>query len=233
MLLSALVAILLIQDAPDPQPAAEPVETAGVEPTATPTDAATLITMIEGRQAAYGELAAELAARKARERYLTSLVLPVISRTDLDDGARGDILQAFGPQIAAIEAANTQWAVDQLSPEAFAVLHAEEPRMAQDILRWAERDDGARGAIIAALEPVALNGDFDGAAYAAMADAHAVSEGRPQIYGTQVMCEAGQTALAPIRTAEALDERREALGLPPLDPAAFTAEACEGEPDAG
>lgn len=231
MLFTALIALVLVQDTPTPEPETPPAET-GSEAPAVPTDAPTLIADIEGRAAAYGELAAELAARKARERYLTGLVLPVISRTDLDDGARGEILQAFGPQIAAVEDANTQWAVDQLTPEDFAVLYAEEPRMAQDILRWAERAQTARPQIVAALEPVALNGDYDGLAFAQMADALAVSQEAPQSYGTALVCLSGETALAPVRAPEALAERREALGLPPLDPDAFVSEAC-GDEDAG
>ena len=226
-----LIALVLVQDTPTPEPETPPAET-GSEAPAVPTDAPTLIADIEGRAAAYGELAAELAARKARERYLTGLVLPVISRTDLDDGARGEILQAFGPQIAAVEDANTQWAVDQLTPEDFAVLYAEAPRTAHDILRWAERSQTPRPQILAPRVPLALHGDSYRPAFAQIADALAVSQEAPQSYGTALVCLSGETALAPIRAPEALAERREALGLPPLDPDAFVSEAC-GDEDAG
>ncbi|WP_203294569.1 DUF6624 domain-containing protein [Maricaulis parjimensis] len=228
MLLTALAGILLVQDAPAPQ-TDEPPASEVSEPTGPPTDAATLIEEIGYQHVSYVELAAELAARRARERYLPSLIIPVIGRTDLEDGAQVEIMRAFSVEIAQLEAENNRWAIGQLDPEYFPILYAEAPDMAQQILRWAERDDTSQPAIIAALEPVALSGNYDGAAFAGMADSLAVAEGQPQPYGTQMLCEAGQTALAPILEPEALDERRAALGLPPLDPAAFTGEACESE----
>ena len=147
MLLASLAALAWVQTAPanteQPQPeAGETAETVIAPP---PTDAATLIAGIESRYDAYGELSAELAARRTRERYLAGLLLPAIGRTDLDEGARGAILQTIGAQLSALETDNTQWAVGQLDPARFATLHAEEPRLAQDLLRWAERHRGGVG----------------------------------------------------------------------------------------
>ena len=232
MLLTALAAILLAQDAPAPQPAPQVEASLGTEvsePSGPPTDAATLIEEIGYQHVSYVELAAELAARRARERYLPSLIIPVIGRTDLDDGAQAQIMQAFSVEIAQLEAENNRWAIGQLDPEYFPILYLETPDMAAQILRWAERDDTSGPAIIAALEPVAFSGGYDGALFAGMADAQAVTDGQPQPYGTQSVCEAGQTTLAPILEPEFLNERREGLGLPPLDPDAFVSEACDSE----
>jgi hypothetical protein len=199
MLLASLAALAWVQTAPanteQPQPeAGETAETVIAPP---PTDAATLIAGIESRYDAYGELSAELAARRARERYLAGLLLPAIGRTDLDEGARGAILQTIGAQLSVLETDNTQWAVGQLDPARFATLHAEEPRLAQDLLRWAER-----------------------------ADRLALSRGQPQIYGSQTLCVEGREQLAPLDPARTA-EQRERLRLPPLDVDAFQGEACE------
>lgn len=228
MLLASLAALAWVQTAPanteQPQPeAGDTAETVIAPP---PTDAATLIAGIESRYDAYGELSAELAARRTRERYLAGLLLPAIGRTDLDEGARGAILQTIGAQLSALETDNTQWAVRQLDPARFATLHAEEPRLAQDLLRWAERDPGSEAAIVAALEPVALNGGYDAQAFAERADRLALSRGQPQIYGSQTLCVEGREQLAPLDPARTAGQR-ERLRLPPLDVDAFLGEACE------
>lgn len=237
MLSLALSALILAQDVADPAPAQETgTETAiatdtgtGQDETATaedapaplpaPTDAPTLITQINGEYAAYGEFVAELAARKARERYLAELLLPVLGRQDLDAGAHGEILAGTRETIAAVEADNTAWAIAQLDPEQFVILWHDRGREARDVLRWAERDGTATGRIIAALETVAMEGLFDAQDYAVMADNHAVSENRPQPYGTAVDCVEGEIQPWPLDDSEPVDDRRAAIGLSPFEDA--------------
>ena len=197
-----------------------------------PTDAPTLIARFEANWADWGDLVGQIAARKARERYLAELLLPVISRDDLDEGARGEILAATHTVIAETEASHTQWAGRQINPDTFAAFHAAQPRAAMDLVRLAERDDSHRTRLVAALEPVALAGAYDGAAFADMADALALAENRPQPYGTALTCVDGTWQAWEIADPENLGERRAALGLPETpDPQPPEAGDCETDED--
>lgn len=220
MYLAALALGLVLQNQPvaDAADAAEPAleGAAALLPPPPPTDAPTLIADIQQQWSAYGELAAELAARQARERYLSELVLPVISRPDLDDGAQGEILRELGGTMNEVERSNTSWAVSQLDPDTFGDLYARQPRLARQLLRFAERDEAAEGRVINALRPVAMAGLIDGPDYAVRADTWRVAQGRRQLYGTVEICVDGQLDLAEIGQPAALAERRAALDLPPM-----------------
>tara|TARA_R110002126_G_C10321243_1_gene488955 strand:+ start:139 stop:864 length:726 start_codon:yes stop_codon:yes gene_type:complete len=231
LIILATLSALALQDsaqAIQPAPALDAVEDL-TTPAPPPTDAATLIAGFDAQYTAWGDLIAELAGRKARERYLAQLLLPVITRPDLDEGASGEILRETRDTISEVETANTQWALAQLEPERFAALELAQPRLAADILRWAERDEAGRGRIIAALEPVALAGRYDPQAFAEMADALAMSQNNRQIYGTVSACIDGQRQPAPVQAPDDLDARRMALGLAPMAEAWTTLIAAEGE----
>lgn len=237
LLAIAALSTLALQDAGTEAPAsqANDVVVASTTPAPPPTDAATLIAQFDAQYSAWGDLIAELAARKARERYLAELLLPVITRSDLDEGASGEILRETRDTIAEVETGDTRWALAQLDPERFAAFQLAQPRLATDILRWAERDETGRGRIVAALEPVVLAGRYDPQAFAEMADALALSQSRPQIYGTASVCVDGQREPAPVRAPDNLDARRIALGLGPMADAwaaliAAQGEACEASP---
>lgn len=237
MKLVALAALLLLQDAPpaDPQAEAETAADAqaGAESTPpAPTDAPTLIAQTESRWDAWHGLVGELASRTAQERFAADLVYPVIARDDLDEGARGPVMQAGQARLDTLVAENTDWAAAQLDPDSFIEFRALQPRAARDLLRMARRDEAHLDAVVAALEPVALAGDYDGADYAAMADRLAMAEDRPQPYGTQAHCVDGTVTLYEIADPDTLDTRRDAIGLGALDrEAAEGAEgaACEAE----
>ena len=205
LIILATLSALALQDsaqAIQPAPALDAVEDL-TTPAPPPTDAATLIAGFDAQYTAWGDLIAELAGRKARERYLAQLLLPVITRPDLDEGASGEILRETRDTISEVETANTQWALAQLEPERFAALELAQPRLAADILRWAERDE--------------------------MADALAMSQNNRQIYGTVSACIDGQRQPAPVQAPDDLDARRMALGLAPMAEAWTTLIAAEGE----
>ena len=63
------------------------------------------------------------------------------------------------------------------------------------------------------LEPLVAKGEVAGSDYALMFDRLAMFEGRPQRYGSQLRCEAGELKPAPIETPAELDARRRSLGL--------------------
>lgn len=233
MLSFALATLLALQDAPPANTPDADAVTADETVTSEPSDAASLIARTESRWEAWSDIVAETAARGARESFAADLVYPVIARGDLDEGARAPIMQAGQTRIDTVLAENTRWAAQQLAPERFVELFALQPRTARNLLRMAERDPANLGRIVAALEPVALAGLYDGADFAVMADTLAQREERPQPYGTQTHCEDGTTVLYPVAAPDMLDARRETLGLPPFDPDSIEAETCDAGAPSG
>lgn len=64
------------------------------------------------------------------------------------------------------------------------------------------------------LEPLVGTGQINDAHYALMYDRLAVSEGRPQRYGSQYTCDGRQSKLAPLETdAASVDQARAAMGM--------------------
>jgi hypothetical protein len=53
-------------------------------------------------------------------------------------------------------------------------------------------------------------------------------EGQAQVYGTQIVMNAGIASLYPVVDPHHLDERREAIGLPPIEQYLREAEAAMG-----
>lgn len=64
--------------------------------------------------------------------------------------------------------------------------------------------------------PAAAEGDFDLTWIAMMTDRDLVCQGKPQLYGTQLLTRDGITAFEPIEDIERLDERRASMGLGPI-----------------
>lgn len=241
----ALLALIALQDTPAAQTpaagtaapvqdeapaAAQADEETDAAPPAQPADAATLIAQFENRWDDWSELVGQIAGRKAREGFAADLIYPVVARSDLEPGARSTFMGSAQTRLGRLERQNSQWAAGQLDPVRFAEFHALQPRAARDLLRMARREETALGSVVAAIEPLALAGEYDGAEFAEMADRLAVSESRGQPYGTQTHCVDGQVALQPLAEPDALDERRAAIGLAPLDREAAEGAACEAAP---
>lgn len=64
------------------------------------------------------------------------------------------------------------------------------------------------------LEPLVATGEVDGGSYALMYDRLAINEGRPQRYGSQMICRDGQWVVDTLEDPEQVDERRRQVGLP-------------------
>jgi len=218
MLFLIAAASLIFQDSQAIQDQAESVTDIPVEEQVQPipTDAPTLIAHFDAIYQSRNEIIAEHAARKARERYLRTLLLPVLSRTDLDDGARGDILRETRDTFDVVETSNADWALGILQNEDYFALNADHPGMASEILEWAERHNDSEGVVLTALEPLAVSGLYDASRFAERVDLLSVAQNRPQIYGSQQICEAGIWTEYPVMEPDQLDSRREALDLPSI-----------------
>jgi hypothetical protein len=64
------------------------------------------------------------------------------------------------------------------------------------------------------IEAMVKTGEAEGSAYALMYDRLALSEGRPQRYGSQMRCSEGQFAVVePVEDISLIDDRRSSVGL--------------------
>jgi len=215
-----LATTLVLQDAgvqPAPQEAEPPAAETRIDEdiaASPPTDATTLIAEFDTAYARWGDLIAEMAARKARDRYIRDLLLSRISRTDLDPGARPEIIEATADTFDAVDEDNTAWAIGLLDELDFAELNHDQPRLAADIAALIQHgDQAAQQRLLELVEPLALAGEFNGQRYALLFDRVAVAEGRPQRYGSQFRCEDGEIVYAPLEDPDRVDEFRTAFGL--------------------
>lgn len=64
------------------------------------------------------------------------------------------------------------------------------------------------------LEPLVATGEIDGQSYAMMYDRLAISQGRPQRYGTQMACINSRWTVDSLEDPETVEERRRAMGFP-------------------
>ena len=217
-----LAAMLVLQDADAQPPIDDAAPTPELEVTddaqpALPTDAPTLIAEFDAAYEQWGDLVAEMAARKARDRYIRRLLLSRISRTDLDAGARPEIIAETTDTFDAIDGDNTEWAIGLLDQYDFAALNAAMPSLASDIAALVQHGDlTAQQRLLTLVEPLALAGEFNGQRYALLYDRVAVAEGRPQRYGSQFRCEDGEQVYPPLEDPESVDAMRAELGMEPL-----------------
>ncbi|MDQ7018388.1 MAG: DUF4153 domain-containing protein [Robiginitomaculum sp.] len=84
------------------------------------------------------------------------------------------------------------------------------------IVLHANHDLDFQEQVLAAIEPRALAGQFDGRRYAHLYDIVARARGKPQRYGTKSLCEEGRWVADVTEDPERVDERRAQMGLPPL-----------------
>ncbi len=84
------------------------------------------------------------------------------------------------------------------------------------IVMHANHDFEFQEKVLAAIEPRALAGEFDGRRYARLYDTLARAKGNPQRYGTKTLCEDKHRVADITENPEQVDERRAQMGLAPL-----------------
>ena len=84
------------------------------------------------------------------------------------------------------------------------------------IVQHADRDRAFQEEYLTYLESAVAAGDAPGEALALLTDRVRVAKGEPQLYGTQVNLTPDGLVLLPIEDSLHVDERRAALGMPPL-----------------
>jgi hypothetical protein len=81
------------------------------------------------------------------------------------------------------------------------------------IVQHAVHDLEFMDAILARMEPLLPKGEVSGPDYALLYDRVALHEGRPQRYGSQMICKSGRWALDTLEDPDHVDERRRAIGF--------------------
>jgi hypothetical protein len=74
-------------------------------------------------------------------------------------------------------------------------------------------NDELQARFLPVLQPLVAKGEVDGDDYALMFDRVAISEGRPQRYGSQFRCDGGKWRPYPIEDPAGLEARRKAMGF--------------------
>jgi hypothetical protein len=122
--------------------------------------------------------------------------------------------QAMAQAIHEVDAANEAALVKLVPTEGWfgSSRYGEDAsRAAFEILEHSDKDLQRR--FLPAIEDFVAFGDAPGQVYALMYDRVAVSDGRPQRYGSQLHCENGRMAPYPMEDPSSIDERRRSVGL--------------------
>jgi len=158
----------------------------------------------------------ELAMRAGADRAIRSR----LDFSRIDDPPQKKLLQQMG----IVDRANTAWLKALFERCGFPDTdrHGEQAqRDAWLLVQHADHDVAFQKHVLSLLEKIAAQrAEPLGRSFAYLADRVAVAERRPQLYGTQLMAPAERPCdvdFNPMDDRAKVEERRAALGLPPLD----------------
>ena len=159
----------------------------------------------------------------------TALSRALLERVRVDQAIRDTFvlqLQAgravdssLAARMAAIDSANTTWLKAVVARRGWpgrSEVGPEASNAAFLIVQHAVHDSAFQAQALSLMERGVANGEVRGADVAMLADRVAVHRGQPQRYGTQAKLLEGRLVLDPIADSAHVDERRAALGMPPL-----------------
>ena len=159
----------------------------------------------------------------------TALTRALLERVRVDQAIRDTFvlqLQAgravdssLAARMAAIDSANTTWLKAVVARRGWpgrSEVGPEASNAAFLIVQHAVHDSAFQAQALSLMERGVANGEVRGADVAMLADRVAVHRGQPQRYGTQAKLLEGRLVLDPIADSAHVDERRAALGMPPL-----------------
>lgn len=176
------------------------------------------------------EILGEVADWQAQERHLQTRIIAAIRREDIAPELRADYLGGVQAEARDFQLRRARWATDRVAEPGFARRLGDASAAARQVLLWSEQDPDSLAIRVEALEPAARSGTYEAQTYAELADILALSQNNRQIYGTQTECVNGLIATSPIRAAGRVNQRRERIGLQPLDTApSDVGEACTPE----
>jgi hypothetical protein len=142
-----------------------------------------------------------------------------MSAQDWTAADRSAVWEAVAPLVRQIDQANQKELLALVPEEGWFAIS----RYGRDaavaaflIVQHADQDLWRR--FLPKIEQMARNGEAEGPAFALMYDRLALSENRPQRYGSQMSCEAGRYVTAqPVEDLKTIDARRAALRMSPYE----------------
>jgi hypothetical protein len=142
--------------------------------------------------------------------------LSLIDFSKVAQAERAAAYEAIDSQIRPIDHANQEALLAMLPPEGwFTISRYGSEGSTSAFLIIQHSNIGLWRRFVPVLKNMAAKGEVKGGDYALMYDRLATTEHRPQRYGSQMTCQAGRYAPAPIEDPEHIDERRAALGMSP------------------
>ena len=135
----------------------------------------------------------------------------------VDDGFASEALKKKADGVAESNTAFIKGVIDQHGFPGRKLVGEKGAQAAFGLVLYAEREREFQKKCVVLIEKAVKAGDASPRFLAYLTDKVRVAEGKPQVYGTQFMKAAnGAQVPHPIEDAANVDERRAALGLPPL-----------------
>jgi hypothetical protein len=138
----------------------------------------------------------------------------IVDLHDLPKPERDAAMAAMWAPIATVDKANQADLLAMLPPEGWFYTSKYGPAASRDaflIIQHGDLDLWRR--FVPVLEPLVAKGEVSGETYGMMFDRLAISEGRPQRYGSQMTCRAGKLVVDRLEDPLRVDERRRAIGF--------------------
>lgn len=142
--------------------------------------------------------------------------LNTVDLSTLPPAERQQARAAMWEVIDEIDKANQEALLESLPPEGWFYRSRFGEGVAQTAFLIVQHSDATLWRrFLPVLQPLVATGEVDGEAYGLMFDRLAVAEGRPQRFGTQVVCVGGKQVVdwPNIEDPDNVDERRRAMGF--------------------
>jgi hypothetical protein len=159
----------------------------------------------------------------------TSLARALVERGRIDQAIRDTVVNAMqagqpmdsslAASMLSVDSANTTWLKAVVARQGWPGRSRVGPEASEAaflIVQHAVHDSAFQARALALMGRAAAAGEVPGSEVAMLADRVAVHRGQPQRYGTQAKIVDGRVVLDPIADSAHVDERRKALGMPPL-----------------
>ena len=154
----------------------------------------------------------ELSARAVTDQAIRDTAVQILQRGEVPDSS-------LWLRMLAVDSANTNWLKQVIAENGWpgrSLVGQEGSHTAYLIAQHAVHDAAFQAEVLLLLEAAYRAGEAEGGEVAYLADRVAVQAGRPQRYGSQFQIRATGVVFNPIEDSVNVDERRAALGLPPL-----------------
>ena len=163
-------------------------------------------------------LTGELNRLRARDSHVRRVFIETFRSPELDPKVREAFQDAGGAYMAQIDEANTKQLKELMSGMDWRTLASLGANLFDSAFLIVQHtsDFDYQEAVLAEIEPLAVEGLIDGQKFALMYDRVELRNNDSQLYGTQADCVDGQYDVIGLIDPENVDERRAQMGMEPL-----------------